>query len=244
MEITFTFLQSIVEPWKNDGEKRGILFFWEPKKIQDDKAVFGSSLVWIWYTLRSSIYSLCPIAMFWLPDFMSVGERFDHALVGWWESTDIKLSGRSMTDMATVELIWRSQNQALKFLLHPLVPMEGLSGHVVSNSIQLFSMTYPRFSNFLQNLLIFIGWYWVYPIFRQIHLVSQSLGSSQRRCFSVPSTEHSEDDDEGRLLESGDRLAIGQGHSAAAGWWQGLRMIQCDAYCAYIYILYIYPLVN
>ena len=38
-----------------------------------------------------------------------------------------------------------------------------------------------------------------------------------KEMLSVPSTEHSEDDDEGRLLESGDRLAIGQGHSAAAG---------------------------
>ena len=238
MEITFTFLQSIVEPWKNDGEKKGILFFWEPKKIQDDKAVFGSSLVWIWYTLRSSIYSLCPIAMFWLPDFMSVGERFDHALVGWWESTDIKLSGRSMTDMATVELIWRSQNQALKFLLHPLVPMEGLSGHVVSNSIQLFSMTYPRFSNFLQNLLIFIGWYWVYPIFRQIHLVSQSLGSSQRRCFQcrAPSIARMTTKVDCLKAEIAWQLARGtqprQDDGKAWGWFSVMLIV-------HIYIIYI-----
>ena len=188
---------------------------------------------------------------------MSVGERFDHALVGWWESTDIKLSGRSMTNMATVELIWRSQNQALKFLLHPLVPMEGLSGHVVSNSIQLFIMTYPRFSNFLQHLLIFIGWYWVYPIFRQFHLVSQSLGSSQRRCFQcrAPSIARMTTKVDCLKAEIAWQLARGtqprQDDGKAWGWFSVMLIVHiyiytyiytyiCMYYIYYIYIIYIY----
>ena len=55
------------------------------------------------------------------------------------------------------------------------------------------------------------------PHFQTIPFGKSVAWQFPKEMLSVPSTEHSEDDDEGRLLESGDRLAIGQGHSAAAG---------------------------
>ena len=65
----------------------------------------------------------------------------------------------------------------------------------------------------------------MYPIFRQLHLISESLGSPKKRCCQCLALLESEDDEEGRLLESGDRLAIGQGHSAGRGKMMMMMMM-------------------